>query len=272
MQTRSYIPRPSPVLLSSSPVVHKLPVRAHLVQRCETGRRIAASVFWLQAKSEGTFLLTHPFVWPPSQKSHPDWSSSVFIYLICSGNLSFLHRSNHSLPPLFNQDPCCHQTLHPPVDTSDRKVYSCSFLSASSSFIFPPYHPSLSPPIPHSGRLPSFLDTPQLMYLTRGPPRLSPSLPLHPSAVRYPRRLSSSRFSEMDLLLELFSLGWVNTEDSAELPADLLFSICWGHLAGFALLCFFFFLFLHKWFCTILFSRCECMYVHAWATFVDANV
>lgn len=181
MQTRSYIPRPSPVLLSSSPVVHELPVRAHL-----------------QVKSEGTFLHTQPFVWPPFQKSHPDRSSSVFIYLICSGNLSFLHRSNHSLPPppLFNQDPCCHQTLHPPVDTSDRKVYSCSFLSASSSFIFPPCHPSLSPPIPHSGHLPSFLDTPQLMHLTQGS---TASLSLSPPS-SFCRQLSSPSL--------IISLSW----------------------------------------------------------------
>lgn len=199
MQTRSYIPRPSPVLLSSSPVMHKLPVRAHLVQRCETVRRIAVSVFWLQVKSEGASLLTHPFVWPPFQKSHLDWSSSVFIYLICSGNLSFLHRPNHSLPHLFNQDPCCHQTLHLPVDTSDRKVYSCSFLSASSSFIFPPCHPSLSPPIPHSGHLPSFLDTPQLMYLTPGS---TASLSVSPPS-SFCRQLSSP-----SLIISLFWNGF----------------------------------------------------------------
>lgn len=94
----------------------------------------------------------------------------------------------------------------------------------------------------------------------RGPPRLSPSLPLHPSAVSYPRRLSSSRFSEMDLLLVLFSLSWVNTEDSAELPADLLFSICWAHLAGFALLCFFFYFCINYFvqYCSAGVSACTC--------------
>lgn len=79
-----------------------------------------------------------------------------FIYLICSGNLCFLHWSNHTF--------CLVKT---PVDTSDRMVCPLSFLSASSPFIFPPCHPSLSLPIPHSGHLPSFFDNPQLMYLTQ---------------------------------------------------------------------------------------------------------
>lgn len=58
----------------------------------------------------------------------------------------------------------------------------------------------------------------------RGPLCLSLSLLLHLSAVSYPCRLSSSRISEIDLLFVLFSLGWVNLEDSAELSAELVSS------------------------------------------------
>lgn len=229
MQTRSYIPRPSPVLLSSSPVVHELPVRAHL-----------------QVKSEGTFLHTQPFVWPPFQKSHPDRSSSVFIYLICSGNLSFLHRSNHSLPPplFLTKTPAVIKLSIPlliPLTGRSIPAPSCllPLLLSSHLAIHLFLHPSLTLDI-----YPHFSTPHNWCIWRRGPPRLSPSLPLHPSAVSYPRRLSSSRFPEADLLLVLFSLSWVNTEDSAELPADLLFSICWGRLAGFALLCFAFFFFI----------------------------
>lgn len=88
-------------------------------------------------------------------------------------------------------------------------------------------HPSLTVDIyPH-------FSTPRSWCIwCTGPLRLSLSLLLHLSAVSYPHRLSSSCSCEIDSLFALFSLGWVNMEDSAELSAELVYSICWGHLPG----------------------------------------
>lgn len=151
------------------------------------------------------------------------FTSAVEIFLSCIYLITLL-------PPFFNKDPCCHQTLHPTVDTSDRKVYSFSFLSASSSFYLPTLlsisfstHPSLwtSTLISRHLAIDVFDDGVHCVFL-------SPLL----SAFSYPHHLSSSRVSEIDLLFALFSLGWVNMEDSAEPSAELVSSICWGDLAG----------------------------------------
>lgn len=177
MQTHSHILRPLPVLLFSSHDMCTSFMYMHSSDR--DVREITLLVFWVQVKSEVIFLLTVPLLYSlmlskaeewSFQQSHSDLSSSVFIYVICSRNLSFLHRSNHSfaLPLFFNEDPCCHQTLR----------WSCWYLWQEGLFPLLPvcflsfYLPTL-PSVsfsthPSLWTLPFFLDTSELMNVTHG--------------------------------------------------------------------------------------------------------
>lgn len=83
------------------------------------------------------------------------------------------HRSTRTFAHIYLPlAPSVIKTALPAVDTPDMEVCSLSlsltfFLFVSSSFISPPCHQSLSPSIPQSGRLSSFLNILKLMYLTQ---------------------------------------------------------------------------------------------------------